>query len=64
MITSGLYESLITRMLQERLEELDGSFYIAKQSVDSAEAAGYLSRFLSRILFLSLNLCLIMKIAC
>ncbi|WP_319416005.1 DUF3427 domain-containing protein [Marispirochaeta aestuarii] len=51
MITSGLYESLITRMLQERLEELDGSFYIAKQSVDSAEAAGYLSRFLSRILF-------------
>ena len=50
MIQTGIYESLITRLLHERLSELESSYHIERKPVDSAEAAEYLSRFLTHVL--------------
>lgn len=55
MTASGIYESLITRLIEKRLSELEGSYYIEKQQLDSAEAADYLSRFLSRVLTIAFD---------
>lgn len=52
---SGIYESLITHLLEERLNKLSDSYYIEKQQMDSAEAGEYLSRFLTRVLFIALE---------
>jgi superfamily II DNA or RNA helicase/HKD family nuclease len=51
MIQSGIYESLITRLLHDRLSALEASYYIERQPLDSAEAAEYLSRFLTQVLY-------------
>lgn len=51
MIQSGIYESLITRLLHDRLSVLEASYYIERQPLDSAEAAEYLSRFLTQVLY-------------
>ncbi len=55
MTASGIYESLITRLLKKRLNELEGTYYIEKQHLDSSEAADYLSRFLSRVLYIAFD---------
>lgn len=56
MNTPGIYESLITKLLEEKLNNLESTYYIQKQQLDTAEAANYLSRFLSRVLNLAFNL--------
>ena len=50
MINCGIYESLITRLLQDKLSEIESSYHIERQKLDSAEAAEYLSRFLNHVL--------------
>lgn len=50
MTVSGIYETLITEVLQRRLEKLQSEFYIQRQPLDASEAALYLSRFLGFIL--------------
>ncbi|MBP3193476.1 DUF3427 domain-containing protein [Natronogracilivirga saccharolytica] len=50
-LTYGLYEQLISRTLQRKLEEQDQrQYHIAKEPLDPEEAALYLSRYLSRIM--------------
>lgn len=44
----GLYEQLITQLLSSKLDRK--RFYIGERALDSAEAASWLSRFLTRIL--------------
>ncbi len=50
MINCGIYESLITRLLQDKLSEIESSYHIERQQLDPAEAAEYLSRFLTHVL--------------
>ena len=45
----GLYEQLITQLLSSKLDRK--RFYIGERALDSAEAASWLSRFLTRILW-------------
>jgi hypothetical protein len=56
MAISGIYESLITELLQEKLKQYkNDDYYIGKQKLDSAESANYLSQFLSHILHTALE---------
>ncbi|MBF0408887.1 MAG: DUF3427 domain-containing protein [Candidatus Riflebacteria bacterium] len=55
MVKAGIYETLITNLLQKRLTELEGSYYVAKQKLDAAEAAEYLTHFLSKILLIAFD---------
>lgn len=49
--TDGLYELIISRTLQRKLEEQGHNrYHIAKEPLDPEEAALYLSRYLSRIM--------------
>jgi superfamily II DNA or RNA helicase len=50
MTTSGIYESLITEILQGHLDQIKSEFYIERQPLDANEAALYISRFLGVIL--------------
>lgn len=50
MAIDGIYESLITRAIKEKLVGLELDYYINKQPVENAEAAKYLSGFLSLII--------------
>jgi len=56
MINSGIYESLITRLFHEKLSELESSYYIERKQLDSAEAAEYLSRFLTNVFYSALEI--------
>lgn len=50
-MTAGLYEELITQLLQDKLsQKKDGLYFIERQTLDAADAAIYLSRFLQHIL--------------
>lgn len=49
-IASGIYESLITELLHEKLQVLESSYFIAQKPLEPAEAAVYLARFLSHLL--------------
>ncbi|MBN2803896.1 MAG: DEAD/DEAH box helicase family protein [Deltaproteobacteria bacterium] len=51
MISLGIYETLMTKLLEERLEEMGSDFYIEKQVLDPADAANYLSKFLQQMLY-------------
>lgn len=55
MTVSGIYETLITDVLQCSLEKLQSEFYIQKQTLDASEAALYLSRFLGLVLQTTLD---------
>ncbi len=44
----GIYEQLITQLLASRLER--ERFYVGERQLEPAEAAVWLSRFLSRVL--------------
>ena len=48
---SGLYEELITQLLQDKLSECEGEcYFIERQPLEVADAALYLSHFLQHIL--------------
>lgn len=51
MLSNGIYESMITQLLEGELSKMEKDFYIEKKRIDPAEAAEYLSRFLSRVLY-------------
>lgn len=55
MVQSGIYESLITRLIEQRLTELETTYYIERQAIDPAEAAQILSRFLTQVLYSALE---------
>lgn len=55
MIQRGIYETLITQLLEKKLKTLEGSCFIEKKQLDSAEAAEYLSRFLSHVLMVAFD---------
>ena len=50
MEVTGIYESLITRVLQEKLEVQHGDYHVEKGSIDASEAAVRLSGFLNKII--------------
>jgi superfamily II DNA or RNA helicase/HKD family nuclease len=55
-LPAGLYEHLITELLQQRLGALPPDhFYIQQQPVDPAEAARYLTGHLSQLIRFALN---------
>lgn len=47
---TGIYEQLITQLLQERCDAQGDRYFVQTQKMDSAEAAEYLSRFLREVL--------------
>jgi len=49
-MNSGIYELLVTQLLQQKISQLKSSFHIELQPLNPAEAAEYLSRFLAHIL--------------
>jgi len=53
MAETGIYEKLITSLLQQRLNEENPEtrYYVKKQNLDAGEAAVYLSRFLQSLLY-------------
>ena len=51
MLTTGIYEQLITELLYKELDKHSEKFYIGNQELQKADAAVYLARFLSSILF-------------
>lgn len=55
MLQTGLYESLVTQLLQRELELQKDRYYIGIQGLEPAEAAMYLARFLSHVLHLALE---------
>lgn len=55
MVQSGIYESLITRLLEQRLSALETTYFIERQIIDPAEAAQILSRFLAKVLYTALE---------
>lgn len=55
-LETGLYEHLITELLQQRLGALPADhFYIQQQPVEPAEAARYLTQHLSQLIRFALN---------
>ncbi len=57
MAVTGIYEKLITQLLQNKLEEYENSkkFFIDRTPLEPADAAHYLSRFLQHLLHLILE---------
>jgi len=55
MNSTGIYETLITKVLNTKLEQSKDEYYVERQSLQPADAALYLSRFLQRILQLVLQ---------
>jgi len=47
MNQTGIYEQLITQLVEQNLDR--ESFYVGERSLESAEAATWLSRILTRI---------------
>jgi len=52
---SGIYELLITKLFQEKLEQVRDLYYVESETLQPADAALYLSRFLQNILHSILN---------
>jgi len=51
-LPEGLYEQVVTRLLQERLQEMGGEggrFFVQRQGLDKADAAIYLSRLVQKV---------------
>jgi hypothetical protein len=52
----GLYEQLITKIITNKLQDLDESqFFIEKVTLDKAEASRYLSQYLAETITFALN---------
>lgn len=47
---NGIYEQLITKLLQEKLEQVEGRYYVESQRLQASDAALYLSRFLQNVI--------------
>ena len=53
----GLYEQLITKLVTNKLNEIDREkFYIKETLIDKAEAGNVLSKYLTEVIRLALNL--------
>jgi len=57
MMNSGIYEQLITQLLEERLEGEEGKFFVGTETLQPVDASIYLSRFLQEILCRILEVC-------
>jgi len=53
MNKSGIYEQLITQLVENNLDR--ETFYVGERSLESAEAATWLSRFLTRIIEITMD---------
>ncbi|OUR81562.1 restriction endonuclease subunit R [Cycloclasticus sp. 46_120_T64] len=53
MRRTGIYEQLITQLVEENLDR--ESFHVGERSLESAEAATWLSRFLTRIIEIAMD---------
>ncbi|GAA0206766.1 DUF3427 domain-containing protein [Kangiella japonica] len=53
MVTSGLYEKLVTEMLSTKLDA--DRFYIGERKVEAAEASVWLSRSLSKVIGIAID---------
>lgn len=51
MLTTGIYEQLITELLYKELDKHSEKYFIGNQELQKADAAVYLARFLSSILY-------------
>lgn len=57
MLHDGIYEQLINRLIADKLRQLGtDEFHIAQQPVDKAEAARFLSQYLSNVIRYALGL--------
>lgn len=53
----GLYEQIITKLISNKLDELDkANFYVKKSPIDKSEASRILSSYLAEVFKLALNL--------
>jgi superfamily II DNA or RNA helicase len=52
---NGIYEQLLTQLLAEKLNNISTEYYIETTKIESTEAALYLSRFLSRLIWSALE---------
>lgn len=50
MKTSGIYEQLITQLVEKKLESNSNNFYIGKRTLEKEEAAIWVTRFLSHLI--------------
>ena len=53
MNQTGIYEQLITQLVEQNLDR--ESFYVGERSLETAEAATWLSRFLTRIIEIAMD---------
>lgn len=53
MNQSGIYEQLITQLVEQNLDR--DSFYVGERAIETAEAATLLSRFLTRIIEIAMD---------
>ncbi len=57
MMQEGLYEQLVNKLIKSRLDELNkNEFHIKETSIDKSEASIILSRYLSDVIKVALNL--------
>jgi len=50
-MTEGIYESLINKLLRNKLDSLDEDEYFVQESkLDKAEAASYLGNYLNQVI--------------
>ncbi len=55
MIQQGIYEQLITTIINEKLEGIGNDYYIDRQKVDKAEVVDYVVQFLTNVLKIALE---------
>mgnify|MGYP001197141308 CR=1 FL=1 len=52
----GIYEEIISQLIQKKILDLDNQrFYIGTKTLDSEEAAIYLSRYLNKVIYFAIN---------
>jgi len=55
-LEQGLYEQLITKIITNKLHDLDeNQFFVEKVTLDKAEASRYLSQYLAETITFALN---------
>ncbi|WP_019026031.1 hypothetical protein [Colwellia piezophila] len=53
MNTTGIYEQLITQLVEQNLDR--ETFHVGERSVEAGEAATWLSRFLTRLIEIAMD---------
>lgn len=53
MNQAGIYEQLITQLVEQKLDR--ETFYVGERSLENGEAASWLSRFLTRIIEIAMD---------